>query len=669
MVKSIDRENRIITLASDASYPIRPTDRYYVENAREELDAPGEWYLDREEGFLYFYPPEGCESADALNAKTVTAPVNDRLLDLRNVRGIEFRGLIFENAQREIACVTASEDVVLADCTIRNAGCYSSTALAFQNCRRCGVRDSEIAFIGGSAIHLGGGDVKTLEPGENFADGNTIHHTGIDYKQGVGVSLTGVGNRAAHNEIHDCPRFGIGFGGQNQIIEFNHIHHVNLETCDTGAIYVGGRNWISSYGTRIRFNYFHDVIGFGYHDGKWESPHFCWGIYLDDNTGGVDVYGNVIVGCVRGLIHLHNGRDNHIWNNIFIDGGQNQFEANGWTVTSSSWKTHFPTMVEGYESVAGLPAWKKMRHSEQHPKDAPLPDGSIMQGNRLWANIFYFSNPDSACFGTRDFSPKFNESDRNLIWNYAHPEAEIRVRSNHYDSGEPLRVIPVAGGGFESDCGQPGQFPSQCRWQSRPSEKTVVALDASNPHSGAQCLRIESDYVPEKGVNSTPALIFPNVNVQPGKTYRLSGWFRAEKPQSRIAFLIHHYSAGQHYWGSNGGGSVGTEWQKVSVLLRIPGPGDSNFRECMTTFNVTLGNPSHEKGTIWADDIEIAEMPSVDSLAYWQEIGFDRHSIVADPLFEDAAHGDYRLKKESPAWKLGFQPIPLEQIGPQKKKK
>ena len=29
----------------------------FVENIFEELDAPGEWFLDAKTGTLYFYPP------------------------------------------------------------------------------------------------------------------------------------------------------------------------------------------------------------------------------------------------------------------------------------------------------------------------------------------------------------------------------------------------------------------------------------------------------------------------------------------------------------------------------------------------------------------------------------------------------------------------------------
>jgi hypothetical protein len=207
---------------------------------------------------------------------------------------------------------------------------------------------------------------------------------------------------------------GIMFSGNNLVIEYNHMHHVNLETEDTGVVYTGGRDWISSRGTVIRYNYMHDSIGFGQENGKWVSPHFSWGVYLDDNTGGVDVIGNIVVRAYRGLLHLHNGRDNLIENNIFVGGKLQQAEFNGWTATSHYWRDHFPTMVKGYDMVKDQPAWKNMRNISTSPADAVLPDGLIMTGNVFRRNIVYSTDPDAKLFGSRNLPIDHNQWDENV---------------------------------------------------------------------------------------------------------------------------------------------------------------------------------------------------------------------------------------------------------------
>ena len=106
-------------------------------------------------------------------------------------------------------------------------------------------------------------------------------------------------------------------------------------------------------------------------------------MYLDDNTGGVDVIGNIVYHCSRAGLHLHNGRDNHIFNNIFVDNGPQQYEYSGWNRDHSYWRDHLPTMIKGYESVASSPAWKTMRNMKVHPRDAVLESGLIMTGNEF----------------------------------------------------------------------------------------------------------------------------------------------------------------------------------------------------------------------------------------------------------------------------------------------
>lgn len=46
-----------------------------------------------------------------------------------------------------------------------------------------------------------------------------------------------------------------------------------------------------------------------------------------------------------------------------------------------------------------------------------------------------------------------------------------------------------------------------------------------------------------------------------------------------------------------------------------------------------------------------------------QRDGIDSHSLAVDPLFVDPANGDFRLKPDSPALKLGFVPFDMSKVG------
>jgi len=52
------------------------------------------------------------------------------------------------------------------------------------------------------------------------------------------------------------------------------------------------------------------------------------------------------------------------------------------------------------------------------------------------------------------------------------------------------------------------------------------------------------------------------------------------------------------------------------------------------------------------------------TLEQWQELGFDKHSIFADPCFTDPQNDDYTLRSNSPALALGFENFDLRNVGP-----
>ena len=428
-IKSVDRAKRTVTLVAECSYPIRPGDRYYVQNLLEELDAPGEWYLDQKAGTLYFWPP-----ADAKNV-TVYAPRLRTILELgAGTSYVTFRGFTFQYFEGTAIELRGASHCLLAANTIRNGGDYRGSAVQVDGGDNNGVVGNDIYEIGAHGVVIGGGDRIALTSANNYADNNYIHHTGVFYKGSAGVLLNGCGNRASHNLIHDTPRIAIQFSGNNLVIEYNHLRHANLETADTGMIYTGGRDWISSRGTVVRYNYMHDSLGYGLENGKWISPHYSWGVYLDDNTGGVDVVGNIVVRAGNGLIHLHNGRDNLIQNNIFVGGKLQQAEFNGWTSEDSSWTSHLPTMIEGYNSVKNQPAWRKMRNMDIGPEQAVLPDGLIMTGNVFDRNIVYWTGESAKLFSGNKVPLNHNIWDHNLYWHMGLPvRIALRGRLDELD--------------------------------------------------------------------------------------------------------------------------------------------------------------------------------------------------------------------------------------------
>jgi hypothetical protein len=70
-----------------------------------------------------------------------------------------------------------------------------------------------------------------------------------------------------------------------------------------------------------------------------------------------------------------------------------------------------------------------------------------------------------------------------------------------------------------------------------------------------------------------------------------------------------------------------------------------------------------DKGEVLIKDLTIHEAEALNSWDSWLSEGWDKKSVIADPQFVNWEKDDYRLKPESPAFKLGFVPIPVEKIG------
>lgn len=300
-IEAIDAEKKIITVTKPYhSYGYRKNQWFYGFNMLCEIDRPGEWYLDRAIGRLYFWPPGDISEGAA------TVSVLPNLVKMTGVSHVELRGLTLEGARNDAIIMKSCTNSAVVGCTIRNVG---SWAVRVSDGKDSGVVGCDIYETGDGGIGLAGGDLKALKPAGLHADNNHIHHwSRWNRMYRPAISLSGVGNRASHNLLENAPHTAIGFGGNDHAIEYNEIHSVCHESNDAGAIYAG-RNW-TMRGTAIRFNYMHHINGF---EGRG-----CVGVYLDDMYCGTLIADNVFYKVTRAAF-IGGGHDNTIENNVFVD--------------------------------------------------------------------------------------------------------------------------------------------------------------------------------------------------------------------------------------------------------------------------------------------------------------------------------------------------------------
>lgn len=300
-VVELDRERHFIkTAPPHGLYGFRKGQRFYFLNVLEELDQPGEWFLDRKAGMLYFWPPNGSPSGE------VTLSLLDQpLLKLTDAAHVTFRGLILEATRANAVEIRGGTGNRIAGCLIRNIG---NSGVVIEGGFGHGVVSCDLLDTGDGGVSLTGGDRQTLQPGGHFVENSHFQRQGRWSKCYVpAIAMTGVGLRASHNLIHDHPHCAILFWGNDHLMEFNDIHHIALETGDVGAIYTG-RDY-SFRGNRIRHNYIHETGGVGMGS---------MGVYMDDCVSGTEVFGNVFY-KVHWAMFIGGGRDHRVENNLFVD--------------------------------------------------------------------------------------------------------------------------------------------------------------------------------------------------------------------------------------------------------------------------------------------------------------------------------------------------------------
>ncbi len=231
----IDTKNKIAHLAVDPTYqPINPKNRYWVENAIEYLDEPGEWVVNHDAGHIYMWPEkdvadmnvvapylqefikvEGTEGGPFVShlhfeGLTFTHGVRDTLLDAD--KGLQHDWEMYDKANAVIRFRFA-EDCGVSSCVIKSS---SGTGIRMDlHCQRISVSSNHLHHLGGGGIVLSGYGPGTKDVNKNnVVHDNYIHHIGQLLLHAPAIFIAQSGhNEITHNTIREVPYNGIVVSG------------------------------------------------------------------------------------------------------------------------------------------------------------------------------------------------------------------------------------------------------------------------------------------------------------------------------------------------------------------------------------------------------------------------------------------------------------------------
>lgn len=421
-ILNVDVDRRLITV-EEVRREFIADNRFIVQNIREALDTPGEWFFNRETSLLSFASPSGTiEESD-----TIVVPVLDHVIEvegsvpyphgyltisykgtredypvdpnpppLEPVEYLRFEGLRLVHAKHDGIRLVGARDCEVVGNQVTNVGNVGINLGGVANahfevgnpreneptgfsggvggagqdllfnapCLSCTITGNDVWSVGSDGIFLYGT--------ANIAENNHVYDIGLFDKDCAGINAWGEENVVRRNTIHDVPRNAIFTKGIENLIELNALFHTMLETCDGGAIRMCQRN-DNLVGTIIRDNEILDTHGYGYPIGMdYVSPYFSWGIYLDDITSGTTIQGNVIARIGRGGVMIHGGGDTLVENNIVVEPTQFALEN--------------------------------------------LPIGEPLFGNRFLRNVLMFQGETAAPYRSGQWIEGLIEIGSNLVW-------------------------------------------------------------------------------------------------------------------------------------------------------------------------------------------------------------------------------------------------------------
>ncbi|HNS32268.1 MAG TPA: tetratricopeptide repeat protein [bacterium] len=321
-IESIDTGKKVIDLMPNMlpgarwiETRIAKNHPYFAYNLLSELDMPGEFYLDRDTGKLYFYPPGDIKKSEVI-ATTLDKPV----FTFNEASNMVLYGLLIEGTWQHGIVINGGWNNIVAGSVIRNTGQWAveiNKGLEHKviGCDMYGMGEGGVSldFSPGTGLLLPGR--AELIPSRHVVENNHIYRFNrFDGGYRQAVQINGIGQIVSHNVIHDTPHQLIYFNANDHIIEYNELHDGPHEGREIGAMYIYGEPWyLMSRGTVIRNNFFH-------HISTHSSPnltHGLNGVHIDAMNAGLVLTKNIFYRVPNGISSTYPG--NYLTNNIFID--------------------------------------------------------------------------------------------------------------------------------------------------------------------------------------------------------------------------------------------------------------------------------------------------------------------------------------------------------------
>lgn len=377
--------------------------RWFAFNILEELDSQGEYYLDRYNKKLYFWPPAAITAGSEIILSSIrlsgdnswvpgtptqwsqnrnlhyTVPENTRdanasLFKFFRLKNVIVDGLIFRESCGSMVEMNMCENITIKNCKIYSPRKNGIVIMAGKNNT---IDNCEFYYCGLHSVVLTGGNRQTLIPANNILKNSKIIGSGrFTPSRSTAVRLVGVGNIVQKNIIAECPGSAIVFYGNDHIIEYNNFTNVSMGQDDHGGVYSGGN--ISDRGTIIRYNFFNNVRSLlpggaltmrvplvdecmdcydtcaGYT--CYSDVHrISTGIYIDQFNSGTVIDSNVFYmtgstqSNLHGAIFCNMGVDNNVKNNIFVDVPSAFGTRSG---TREAWQLYEEGLTSGPQNVA-----------------------------------------------------------------------------------------------------------------------------------------------------------------------------------------------------------------------------------------------------------------------------------------------------------------------------